>query len=92
MQSASTMVAFVESGEPFDVLKQLVLQACQDQGLMLTVVPLEYWSVHYRLQRTASEGETRQTTCPFIQAPDTPQASQSLCRRCLSRWRRSARV
>lgn len=59
MLSASTIVAFVESGEPFDTLKQLVHRACQDQCVILPVLPLEYENVHYRLQQSASEGETK---------------------------------
>ena len=59
MQSASTIVAFVASGEPCDALKQLVRQACKDQCLLSPVLPLEYESVHYRLHHSASEGETK---------------------------------
>ena len=55
--SASTIVVFVESGEAFDTLKQLVHQVCQDQCLMLPVLPLEYESVHYLLHQSASEGD-----------------------------------
>lgn len=59
MLSASTTVAFVESGEPFDTLKQLVHQSCQDQRLLLPVLPLEYENVFYRLHQSASEGEIK---------------------------------
>ena len=67
MQTASTVVAFVASGEPFDALKQLVHQACQHQCLM-PVLPLEYQNVHYRLQQPASEGETKLCRV-IVQAP-----------------------
>ena len=57
MVSASSVIAFVESGHAFDGLKQLMQQTCQELKCVLPVLPLEYEGVRYRLQRAAAEGK-----------------------------------
>lgn len=58
MTRSPAVVAFVESGEPGETLRQLVQQVCQYQCLMPPVMPVEYENVRYWLHQSAGIGET----------------------------------
>ena len=55
--STLCVVAYIESGQAVGILKDLVLQACQQQSILPPVLPLEHEDVCYRLYMPAAEGD-----------------------------------